>query len=203
MALPDLDALKAYLKIDNTVEDGLLAALLASARALVEAYVERPLTLELRTYVDPAETFVAYGRVVNLRLLDWPIHPGDVLADPPIAAPAITDGDGVVVDAGLYAVDSRSGMFIANVDESFYNGPYMIVASVGLAAFTNYATTIEPILSQAILDVASDLYSNRTPSASNETAGGGAAVTWRPSDGSSLPPRTTAMLRAFKPIGVA
>lgn len=205
MSLPALSDLKNYLRLeDTTAEDTVLTMLLASARAMVERYLERPITAISRTFVDPAETIVAYGRVTQLMVPVWPIHPGAPSpADPVIPAPVITDVDGNVVDASTYRIDASSGRFIANAGESFPNGPYTIVATVGLSADPRFDTEIEPVVSQAILDVASDLYANRTPSASMEAAGGGASTSWRDPDPSGLPARTARALNAYKPVGIA
>ncbi|MEP6989441.1 MAG: head-tail connector protein [bacterium] len=203
MSLPDLAAVKAYLRVDGTAEDTVLASILLSATAMVQRFVERPLVLAPRTFVDCAYTARVYGTVDTLLLPQWPIHPGDILADPPIPAPVITDGDGEVVAAALYTVQSSAGIFRSVYDASFPDGPYVIVAQVGLAAYPNYADEIEPVLAQCILDTCSDLYSNRTPSAQSETAGGGVSVSWRGDDGCGLPPRARTMLLAYKPVGVA
>lgn len=203
MTLPDLDALKAYLRIDGTVEDTVLASILAAATGIVGRYVERPLVLEERTFVDVAQTERAYGRIYTLLVPIWPVHPGDVMADPPIAAPVVTDNDLDIIDAADYRIDRMTGMFYGTSQGSFPNGPYTIVASVGLAALPNYASEVEPVLSQAILDVASDLYANRTPSAQSETAGGSISTSWRTDTESGLPLRAEKMLRAYKPVGIA
>lgn len=203
MTLPDLTALKGYLRIDSPSEDAVLAAILASATAMVARYCERPLTLELRTFVDVAYTERAFGRVYSLMLPVWPVHAGDVMADPPIAAPVVTDNDLDVVDAADYRIDMRSGVFYGTNAGSFPNGPYVIIATVGLGALPNYASEVEPVLGQAILDVAADLYANRTPSAQSETAGGSASTTWRADTESGLPARAEKMLRAYKPVGIA
>jgi hypothetical protein len=204
MSLPALSDLKGYLRIDGTTEDTVLTMLLASARGMVERYLERPITAISRTFVDPAETIVAYGRITALMVPVWPVHPGAPSpAEPVIPAPVITDVDGAVVDAATYRVAAESGRFIATRGESFPNGPYTIVASVGLSADPRYAEEIEPVISQAILDVASDLYANRTPSAQMEAAGGGASTSWRDPDPSGLPARTARALSAYKPVGIA
>jgi uncharacterized phiE125 gp8 family phage protein len=44
MALPMVDDLRAYLRIENTAEDALLDGLLTQARAAVEAYIGQPIT---------------------------------------------------------------------------------------------------------------------------------------------------------------
>jgi hypothetical protein len=203
MALPTLLDLKNYLRLeDTTVEDEILTVLLATATAKCAAYVERPFVAELREFVDPAQTTVAYGRILELSVPLWPVHPGDAEADPPIPAPAITDQDGTVVDASTYRVDTRSGRFIAKRGESFSNGPYTIAAFVGLSAFPEYSSVIEPVIKQAILDTASDLYSNRSPGSSMEIAGG-VSTQWQKPEPGGLPGRAKMVLDTYKPMGIA
>jgi len=208
MALPTLADLKGYLRVDGTAEDTVLTMILASATAKCAAYLERPFVATLMTFVDPAQTMVAYGRITELVIPMWPVHKGraaDPDADPPVTlipAPVITDQDDAVVDAATYRVDSRSGRFIALTGDTFANGPYTISCYIGLSAFPEYSTAIEPVIAQAIMDTASDLYSNRSPGASSETAGGGASTQWRDPGPGGLPSRARTSLDPYKPLGI-
>jgi hypothetical protein len=204
MALPTLADLKGYLRVDGTAEDTVLTMILASATAKCAAYLERPFVAILMTFVDPAQTMVAYGRITELVIPMWPVHRGAPSpADPVIPAPVITDQDDAVVDAATYRVDSRSGRFIALTGDTFANGPYTISCYIGLSAFPEYSTAIEPVIAQAIMDTASDLYSNRSPGASMETAGGGASTQWRDPGPGGLPSRARTSLDPYKPLGIA
>jgi hypothetical protein len=51
-----------------------------------------------------------------------------------------------------------------------------VTAQVGLSLRPDYAR-LEPLLAQAIIDLAADLYQRRTPGASSET-GAGTTISW-------------------------
>jgi hypothetical protein len=162
MALPIQQDLKTYLRIENNVENQLLDALLARAVAMLELWMDVPITARSRTTLEhvggesPARALVFPGR--------------------PIGSVTVLDGDGALVDATTYLVDASAGMIYGINGTTFPYGPYTITASCGLSLRSDYAQ-LEPVISQMILDVAADLYQRRTPGAASET-GAGTSITW-------------------------
>lgn len=170
MSLPDVAALKRYLKIENTAEDTLLAELLARSLATAQRRVGVPIVSVSRVFVDEAETgnFYSHGP----RSLLVPVTPFDV------DTLVVVDADGVTVDADDLRSDVGAGI-IRYVDGSpFENGPYTITVDVGLDNEDDYDTLIEPIVSQAIVDLVADLYQRRNPAASSERNAGGDSVAY-------------------------
>ena len=163
MALPTAADLKAYLRIETTAEDALLAALMVRARSMLEAWVDVPITAEVQTAEDEAS---ALARPV--RALVFPRRP--------MVVTAVVDSRGETVVPANYRGSVTSGVVYALNDTAFYYGPYTITALVGLSLRPDYGR-LEPVLSQAILDLAADLYQRRTPGASAETAAG-TAISW-------------------------
>lgn len=161
--MPIVADLKAYLRIESSAEDALLAALLVRASAMVEAWIDTPIGTEEQTAVDRAESLARV--VVSL-----------VFPRRPCAVTSVTSAAGVVVPATTYTVDGTSGVIYANRGESFPAGPYTIVADVGLAVRADYAR-IEPLIAVVVLDLAADLYQRRTPGATTETSAG-TTVQW-------------------------
>ena len=157
MALPTTADLKSYLRIETTAEDALLAQLLARAKAMLEGWIDCPITAESQTAVDRGET------------LDAPLL-SLVFPRRPIGSVSLADADATAVSASVYTVDARSGMLYAKPAEQFTNPPYTITANCGLSLRADYAR-IEPLLSEMILDLAADLYQRRTPGAGSEKAG--------------------------------
>jgi hypothetical protein len=189
--LPTRTDLQAYLRIETDAEDALLAELVSEATGWAESLVDRPLVAVSRSFVDPAETNVAYGVVTQLLI---PVTP--VALDP---APVVTDGDGETVSASTYRVDGATGLLTANRGEAFGSGPYTIVATVGLPAASDYSTRIEPQLRALILGLAALLYHQRNPGARSEGTGGGASVAY---GGDEVPPHLAAIARRLSPVGV-
>lgn len=163
MALPTVSDLKSYLRIESTAEDALLAALLGRATAMLEMWVDTPITATSQTAVDRAEA------------LDTPVR-SLVFPRRPATITSVVDSDGVTVNPATYWASSTSGVIYAKDEVTFPYGPYTITASVGLSLRADYAR-LEPLLNEAILDLAADLYQRRTPGASHETAAG-TAITW-------------------------
>lgn len=185
MALPTATDLKTYLRIETTAEDTLLAALVARAKAMLEGWIDCPLTAESQTAVDRGET------------LDAPLL-SLVFPRRPIGSVAIVDADGATVDATTYTVDARSGICYANPGVTFPYAPYTITCQVGLSLRADYAR-IEPLLSEMILDLAADLYQRRTPGAGSEKAGD-TTIAWDTSRETVA--RVTKSLRLLR-LGVA
>lgn len=163
MALPTVNDLKAYLRIESTAEQALLTALLARATAMLEAWIDCPITAETQTAVDRAD---AVDQPV--RSLVFPRRPATVTG--------IVDSNGETVDPTTYWVSSTSGVVYAKDETLFPFGPYTMTATVGLSLRADYAR-LEPLLGAAIIDLAADLYQRRTPGAANETAAG-TSITW-------------------------
>lgn len=187
MALPTLNDVKRYLRKQTTNEDTLITALLASATGRVETYLRRPIEAEVRAYVDEAENGPCS--------LIVPVTPvGDVTT--------ITDADDTALDLDLLRVGRETGLIKYKDGDRFENGPYTITVEVGLSLRDGYATRIEPVISQAILDTVADLYQARNPRASNEMAGGGVAVAYDQGNAEGVPHRVAAMLAPFRMVGV-
>lgn len=189
MALPTVQNLKDYLRIEHTAEDALLAALLVRAQVMLQQWVDTPIVASERTAYDPPANprpGNPYRPVLTQLVFPWrPIGP----------TVTIEDADGTEVDADTYRVDQRAGMIIALRGTEFSNPPYAITAEVGLQYWDDYDTLIEPLLSQVIIDLAADLYTRRTPMATAENAAG-TNVSWDASR--ECVERSLATLRTLK-----
>lgn len=185
MALPTVNDLKAYLRIESSAENALLTALMARAQAMIETWIDCPITAETQTAVDRAHSLDS--DVISL-----------VFPRRPCTITGIVDTDGVTVEASTYWADSTSGVIYANEGVSFPYGPYTITASVGLSLRQDYAR-IEPVIAEVILDVAADLYQRRTPGAASESAAG-TNISWDASRETVA--RIMKTLRALK-LGIA
>lgn len=163
MALPTAADLKSYLRIESNAEDALLTALMARAKAMLEAWIDVPITAEMQTAVDRATT-----ESTPITSLIFPRRP--------IASASVTDKNGTSVNVNSYSVDGVAGMLYAKQGITFPYGPYTIQALCGLTLLPNYAR-LEPVLSECIIDLAADLYQRRTPGASSENAAG-TSITW-------------------------
>lgn len=163
MALPTVADLKAYLRIESTAEDVLLAALMARARSMLETWIDVPITAEVQTAEDEATSLAR-----PVRALVFPRRPMSVTA--------VVDSRGETVPPSDYRGSVTSGVIYAQHDTAFAYGPYTITALVGLTLRPDYGR-LEPVLSQAIVDVAADLYQRRTPGAATETVAG-TTISW-------------------------
>jgi hypothetical protein len=169
MALPHDDEIKEYLRLTTDIEDDLISAINASARALVATRLKVPLESMERTF---------YGR--------WPREgetkiPGTCLVIPnvPCAATAtILDYNEDEVDSSTYRIDSRTGFVQAGRYEYFINPPYTITVEVGWDHHPEYDDVVEPLLRQGIIDFAADLYRRRNPAAIYEQSGGQVSITY-------------------------
>lgn len=160
MALPTVQDLKSYLRVEDNVENGLIAALLARATAMLELWMDVPITARSRTVIDRVEG------LNPARSLIFPCRP--------IGSVTVVDGNGALVTD--YTVDAASGLVYATNGYRFVQGPYEITALCGLSLRSDYAM-LEPVISGMIIDVAADLYQRRTPGASSET-GAGTTISW-------------------------
>lgn len=192
MALATLATCKLYLRKQTTAEDTLIAALLASAIGRVEAYIRRPIIATEMTFVDDAVGFG--GRRMNRFV---------VPVTPIASIESVTDTDETELDVEELRFGVESGVVVAKDGTAFASGPYTIVASVGLSARENYASRIEPVINQAILDVVADLYQRRNPAAAQEATGGGVSVAYTQGDNGGLPDRTASLLKPFRMVGVS
>lgn len=165
MALPTLQDLKDYCKVETTVEDAMLARLLDQALGLAQGRLSCPI-------VARAETFTVRCRGhVLARAIAAPAAP---LALSP--APVVADRWGVVVDPAKYSVDQRTGIF-ERLDWCYWDrGPYAIAVTWGLSVLPEYGIEVEPAIGGAIVDIAAFLYQNRNPAARGESAGGGVST---------------------------
>jgi hypothetical protein len=182
VALPTLSDLKAYLRIESSTENALLTALLARAQAQMELWIDCPITAVSQTYVDRCES----DNGVPVTSIVFPRRP--------IAVTSIVDVDGTTMPVAEYWVDGAQGMIYAESGYGFTNPRYTITANVGLSLSPRYAAW-EPVISQCILDLASDLYQKRTPNASSESVAG-TSISWDVSRETAA--RVLKVLRAFK-----
>lgn len=181
MALPTVSDLKSYLRIESNAENTLLASLLARAQGQVELWLDVPITAVSQTAVDKGST------------LDAPLE-SLIFPRRPISVTSITDADGVVVPAADYWVDGAAGMIYAEGGHWFGNPRYTITALCGLSLSQHYSAW-EPVISQAIIDLAADLYQKRTPNASSE-GGAATSISWDVSRETAA--RVLKTLRALK-----
>ena len=193
MALPTLDELKAVCRIQSTAEDTLCTSLLAQATAVAEAIMQRPILTESRAMTDEAAKHVAYGVVTKLLI---PVTPVD------LTTVVITDADAVVLSVvdDYRLGDAWSGLVYARPGVAFSNPPYTITADVGLETAGEYIARIEPVVAQAILDLAADLWHRRNPAVQSESAGGGVSTTYVET---GVPRRAREALAPFSRVRVA
>lgn len=163
MALPTVSDLKSYLRIESAAEDTLLAALMLRAKAMLEQWIDVPITAEAQTSVDRAEALA-----MPVTSLVFPRRPFTVTS--------VVDSENVTVPNTDYYVDGKSGIIYGKTGVTFPYGPYTITATCGLTLRSDYAR-LEPLLAEVIIDLAADLYQRRTPGASSETAAG-TTVQW-------------------------
>jgi len=163
VALPTVSDLKSYLRIESAAEDTLLAALMLRAQAMLEQWIDVPITAEAQTSVDRAEALA-----MPVTSLVFPRRPFTVTS--------VVDVDSVTVPNTDYYVDGKSGIIYGKTGVTFPYGPYTITATCGLTLRSDYAR-LEPLLAEVIIDLAADLYQRRTPGASSETAAG-TTVQW-------------------------
>jgi len=122
----------------------------------------------------------------------------------PVGAPGtvvvVTDADGTAIDSTTLDLDGETGIIRYRANRgaqspAFSNGPYTIVASVGISTLPTYTLVEEPLLQAAIIDFVSALYHQRSPSARSESAAGGVRVDWTP-DG--IPARVAEILDSVR-----
>lgn len=187
MPLPGPLELAAVLRADDPTIDAesvLLDDLVTQATAAVQAFLDRPIAATAQTFHDVAAR--ADGQ--SLRIPMTPVRRTG-------PAPVVTDLDGTAVTG--FRVNPRTGVLAVTRDSTadFGNGPFTIVATVGLETRDDYTTVVEPALSRAILDLAADWFERRTAAATMEAAGGGAFTQYAQDIG--IPKRVKALLAPF------
>lgn len=178
MALPTVQDIKDYLKVETTAEDTMLAALLARATALVEGLLGKPITAAATVVTAQAYPHPVTGRY---RLM---------VPYPFATVTTITDADAATVDPTTFTADGQAG-FLTFTEDASISEWYTVTVSRGWSAQTGYSTKAEPLISQAITDTVADWYQRRSPAANMETESGATAsyATYLP-----LPPRVVATL---------
>jgi hypothetical protein len=169
MSLPDRDAVKLRLRIEDDVEDDDLDLMMGAATAVIVSYIGRPLDAAERTWTieDPR---ALPGRLVTRLILPlWPIEDDSV---------EITDADGEAVTD--FRVNLTTGVVFATPGTWFGTFPYTVTATTGLSLLPDYGTLIEPAIGAAFLDLCADWYQRRNTAALAEGAGGGVITQWQP-----------------------
>jgi hypothetical protein len=185
MALLTLAELKRYQRVQTTLQDTLLAEILAESVALTEQYLNQPITAAARTIRYPV------GALRGVSSLVLPSHPTSTTI-------TVADPNGDTVDADDYEVDRYAGMVFGLSSYRFGYGEHRITATMGLSGHPDYATRIEPVVNAGIRDYAADLYLRRNPAAAYETAGAGVSVTYNESANQGLPPRIKTTLAPWR-----
>lgn len=184
MALPTVDEVKDYLRVEHDADDDLITALRTAAIGAIQIYLGVPIVGVERTYSDRALS----GRRGGPTSLILPVTP----IDP--ATLEVVDLDGNDVDAADLTVDAATGIVRYTDGSPFPFGPYAITVEVGLEFDPEYEDTIEPVLGLAIRDVVADWYRNRNPRATNESSSG-VSVSYTVDE---LPPRVRATLNPLR-----
>lgn len=190
MALPTVDDLREYLRIDSDVENNLLGRLLDQARAAVEAYIRQPIEARAMT-VTLTPTWA--GGTTYARRLTFPLAPltGTVTV-------VDEDGTALVVDTD-FEVNATTGRIVSlSGGVGFDDAPYTVTATVGLSLRDDYSLAVEPVMSAAIIDWAADLYQRRNPAASYESGGGGVAVNYNETASKTMPSRIRVTLDPWR-----
>lgn len=169
MALATAQECKDYLRVQTTAEDTLFTSMRARAIAAIEQELGYPLTSVAHTHVDYCDRD-NFGQDPVLAL------PGPFKLTSP--APVVTDVDGSTFDSAGYTLDARGMKIRAKIGYSFNRRPYTIVATVGLSEHPDYATRLEAIANQAIVDMVAHLYQNRSLGVNNEADEGGGSRTF-------------------------
>lgn len=167
MALVDRDAVKLHCHAEGTAEDDWFDDTLAEVKADIETLLGVPITAAEVTVKDVAESIRSYGVVTEL-FMEYPV-------EDTTPAPVITDVDGDTVDATTYDLDPLTGVVTAKEGYTFPNGPYTIVATIGMSAHPDYATRIESVLNRAIKQSVAAAYDRRNPDLMQESAAGGSS----------------------------
>jgi uncharacterized phiE125 gp8 family phage protein len=185
---------KRYLRLQTDEENVLLQSLINSAISAVEAWIGRPIEARSMLFYDePHEP---------TRRLAIPVTPVGTVT-------SITDEDGKSYDPATFRLNPNTGLLTGT--DLLLAGSYEIEAVVGLSISPAYALGASAVISQAVLDVVTDLYQRRNPAAAREAEGGGISVDYvKQARGvgadtlreDGLPERTMALLAPFRQIPV-
>lgn len=187
--LVTLETVRAYLRVQTTAEDDLLAVLIEQAQAEIESYIDRPIYRRELTVTDHGEMMRAYGVLTELVI---PVTPVDV------DSVAITDNEGNTVDDDTYTVDANTGLVRAINGTTFSAPPYAITCEVGLETRDDFEITIRPALSAVMLDLVADAYQRRSTAAQAEGSGGGVYTQWQMV---GMPERAAMRLDKYRRVG--
>jgi len=181
----EVEALKAYLRITHDAEDGLLASLLASAKAWAEGYLGTPLTAVERTYsigVAPRETY-----------LTIPAAPVDAAL--PIV---IRDPSGGLYDSDAFTLNANAGLLTTGGTiagrQLLTPGTWSVTCTAGMSVRSDYASTLKPQFDHGIMLLAADWYANRNPRAASERDGDTSAAL------AEAPPWVIAIFRPYRRV---
>lgn len=197
MSLPDVDDLKAYLRIEHDADDALLERLLAAALAVVTAELDRPLEAEEQVFVLEAPEARQGGLVAESRRapgLRIPVTP--VAPDP---APTVVDADGLTLPADALRLNPATGVLTPLGTTRLDRWPYTATATVGLGTRADYDRVVAPALGAVVVDLAGDAYQRRNPNAAAEGAGGGVYTQYAQGQ-LGLPPRAREVLCRFRRV---
>ena len=195
MALPTVATLKSTLRVQVSDEDALFAGWLTRATALVDGFLQQggnpPLVAVETDYTLIPACHPVFGPGTLLAL---PVRPISAVT----ADVSVVDENGDTVATTDYTVDGAKGWIIADVmdDIAFDSAYYTVTVKPGLDKAADYATRIEPLVSQAITDLVSDWYNHRDADASQVSAGGGLVVTYK---NTGLPARVVLTLQPLLP----
>jgi hypothetical protein len=194
-----LQQVKLRLRIQTTVEDAHLTAILQSAVAMIEGWLQRPILQREEVFIDQTGT----GPFPSPALL-VPVTPVHTLV-------SVADGNHDAIDVATLRLNPATGVVLRRDGGTFRCGPYTITAVVGLEGSKYARAGAGPAITQAIIDVACDLYQRRNPVASRESEGGGVSVDYGASQrgvGADnaredlLPERVAAALAPYRMLGV-
>jgi hypothetical protein len=203
MALPSVQDLREYLRIESTVEDLLLERLLVQARAAVEAYIRQPIearavTVTLTPHAPAGTWGTSWASALGVSSAARMVFPLAPVAS--VVSVDTEDGDTLVADTD-YEVNLATGRIVAlSGGAGFTATPYTVTAIAGLSLRADYTDHVEPALSSAILDWAADLYQRRNPAASYESGGGGVAVNYNETASKTMPSRIRVTLDPWRRV---
>ena len=144
MALPTVQQLKDYLRVETNAEDGQFTLWLARATALVEGLLGRPIVaVSTESIVQPSQHPVTgLWRL----MVPYPFTAGSLV---------VKDADGATVSNTTYTASGATGFITFKVDATISNY-YTTTAPTGFSARTDYATMVEPLIAQAITDTVAE-----------------------------------------------
>lgn len=189
-----LQEVKGYLRVQTSEEDSLLLSMIASATAMVESYLGRPIEARQVTYIDEVPQATS-------KLL-FPVTPVGAIA-------SVVGPDGDSLDLDDVTVNGSTG--VITFPSVLSAGTYTVTATVGLSLAPAYTFGASAAIQQAVVDTVADMYQRRNPAAMREAEGGGIAVDYADqkrtvgADNARediLLPRVAALLSPFRQLGV-